>query len=172
MAMSISQVRNLKIFICCPLPFAPHIPSIRVSLLSLIPIPTAITLGQTPMSVAWAIVLTSSLFSQLRLSSPMTSSFVYGQNGTLHETPLLKSPLALLSPERRSTVCRLFPRLQPHSTHISPVPHMPCRLRLLISPDFRALSNAMSSKKLPCSPKQEELLFYLYSHTIICQLIK
>lgn len=52
MAMSVSQVRNLKIFICCPVPFAPHIPSILVSFLRLIPIPTAIALGQTPMSVA------------------------------------------------------------------------------------------------------------------------
>lgn len=70
--------------------FYPHTWSILISLLRLIPIPTAIALGQTPIPGPWAIVLTSSLFSQLLLSYPMTSFFVGGQNGTLKNRYYMK----------------------------------------------------------------------------------
>lgn len=156
-AMSVTQVRNLKSSFtpCCFL--HPH--SIR----SQMPSPHfhshCCCPSQTPTISAWTIVLMSSLFFQTSALVPHTSFFVCGQNDfrkqILYQTPPLKSLLAFLSPKRSSTILRLLPRLQPHFLHICPVPNIPCRLRPLVSPAFRALSNAISSKKPPCFPKQE-----------------
>ena len=155
--ISFTQRRNLKAF--SPIPH-PHIPSILQCLL-LVSIPTAVALLRLPPTFAWTIVLTSSLFFQTSALSP--HDFIlcvwperHFRKQKLHQPP--SSPIKISTdpyfPKEKLHKSWTIPRLQPHFLHICPPPNMPCRLRPL-GPAFQALSNATSSKKPSCFPKQE-----------------
>ena len=102
--ISFTQRRNLKAF--SPIPH-PYIPS-SLQCLLLIYIPTAVALLRLPPTFAWTIVLTSSLFFQTSARSPhdfapcMKPEWHFRKQ-KLHHTPLLKSPLTLISLRRSST---------------------------------------------------------------------